>query len=69
MRTKVFACLICAFVLLAVLSPECDAFGNGSRKGRRGRKRSLQKKNRVPEEMDSLAVKRHLCDTAERLGC
>ncbi|KAL9972667.1 hypothetical protein ACROYT_G019021 [Oculina patagonica] len=45
MRTKVFACLICVFVLLAVLSPECDAYANGSSKGEKIRWKKI-----IPEE-------------------
>ena len=40
MAIKVFPCLIFVFVLLALSSPECDAFGNGALAG----KRSFQEK-------------------------
>ena len=40
MATKVFPCLIFVFVLLALSSLECDAFGNGALPG----KRSFQEK-------------------------
>ncbi|KAL9972662.1 hypothetical protein ACROYT_G019014 [Oculina patagonica] len=69
MATKMFSCFLVVFVLLAVFSPESDAFANGAGQGLPGKKRSFQKMNSLPEEMDCSAIKRHLCVTAERLGC
>jgi len=65
MASKVFPYLVCVFALLSLFSLECDAFGNGAIPG----KRSFQEKNSKRVEMDGFAVKRQLCDAAERLGC
>ena len=61
MAIKALLCLIFALVLLALSSPECDAFGNGALAG----KRSLQEKrvNRVNVRASGLAVNFlvHIC--------
>ena len=44
MATKTVTFLICVFVLLAVFSPETDAF-NGANQGRPGGKRAFRKMN------------------------
>ena len=53
MATKMFVCLLVAFVLLTVFSPEADAFANGAGQGR---KRLFQEKNSLPVSKVNLKI-------------